>query len=100
MHQLCSTFHERRFFFFLSVFVILQGENLVTAVLTGPGIVFIQSLPFHRLSQRIARYCHLPAKIQLHQLITLVLRFSPPISFDSVLNQIVIWLTELLHPRT
>ncbi|KAI9111078.1 hypothetical protein K1719_017953 [Acacia pycnantha] len=31
------------------------GDNAVTAVLTGPGIVFIQSLPFHRLSQRIAR---------------------------------------------
>ncbi|KAL2903075.1 Altered inheritance of mitochondria protein 24 mitochondrial [Bienertia sinuspersici] len=30
-------------------------DNLVTAVLTGPGIVFIQSLPFHRLSQRVAR---------------------------------------------
>ncbi|KAH9721187.1 Altered inheritance of mitochondria protein 24 [Citrus sinensis] len=35
--------------------VKLQGDNLVTAVVTGPGIVFIQSLPFHRLSQRIAR---------------------------------------------
>ncbi|XP_044484028.1 uncharacterized protein LOC123209978 [Mangifera indica] len=35
--------------------VIFGGDNLVTAVLTGPGIVFIQSLPFHRLSQRIAR---------------------------------------------
>ncbi|XP_010277085.1 PREDICTED: uncharacterized protein LOC104611627 isoform X2 [Nelumbo nucifera] len=35
--------------------IILQGENLVTAVLTGPGIVFLQSLPFCRLSQRIAR---------------------------------------------
>uniref|UniRef100_A0A7N0VMY1 Altered inheritance of mitochondria protein 24, mitochondrial n=1 Tax=Kalanchoe fedtschenkoi TaxID=63787 RepID=A0A7N0VMY1_KALFE len=34
---------------------LLGGENQVTAVLTGPGIVFIQSLPFHRLSQRIAR---------------------------------------------
>ncbi|CAA2973885.1 Mitochondrial biogenesis AIM [Olea europaea subsp. europaea] len=34
---------------------IHTGENLVTAVLTGPGIVFIQSMPFHRLSQRIAR---------------------------------------------
>ncbi|OWM86422.1 hypothetical protein CDL15_Pgr021509 [Punica granatum] len=34
---------------------VFGGENLVTAVLTGPGIVFIQSLPFHRLSQRIAR---------------------------------------------
>ncbi|KAG8382436.1 hypothetical protein BUALT_Bualt05G0077100 [Buddleja alternifolia] len=33
----------------------LQGDNLVTAVVTGPGIVFIQSMPFHRLSQRIAR---------------------------------------------
>ncbi|CAA2990641.1 AIM24 domain-containing, partial [Olea europaea subsp. europaea] len=32
-----------------------KGENLVTAVLTGFGIVFIQSMPFHRLSQRIAR---------------------------------------------
>ncbi|RIA04795.1 hypothetical protein BRARA_K00937 [Brassica rapa] len=31
------------------------GDNVVTATLTGPGIVFIQSLPFHRLSQRIAR---------------------------------------------
>ncbi|XP_075508758.1 uncharacterized protein LOC142545451 isoform X2 [Primulina tabacum] len=35
--------------------VIFGGDNLVTAVLTGPGIVFIQSMPFHRLSQRIAR---------------------------------------------
>ncbi|KAK9274952.1 hypothetical protein L1049_022209 [Liquidambar formosana] len=35
--------------------VVFGGENMVTAVLTGPGIVFIQSLPFHRLSQRIAR---------------------------------------------
>ncbi|XP_027081583.2 uncharacterized protein [Coffea arabica] len=35
--------------------LVFGGENLVTAVLTGPGIVFIQSLPFHRLSQRIAR---------------------------------------------
>ncbi|KAL6979761.1 hypothetical protein U1Q18_021416 [Sarracenia purpurea var. burkii] len=34
---------------------VFGGENLVTAVLTGPGIVFIQSLPFHRFSQRIAR---------------------------------------------
>eukprot|EP01018_Ginkgo_biloba_P024002 Gb_29603 [translate_table: standard] len=31
------------------------GEGLFTAHLTGPGIVFIQSLPFYRLSQRIAR---------------------------------------------
>ncbi|KAK9083823.1 hypothetical protein Scep_030294 [Stephania cephalantha] len=35
--------------------VLGQGDNLVTATLTGPGIVFLQSLPFHRLSQRIAR---------------------------------------------
>ncbi|MBA0685404.1 hypothetical protein Goari_013067, partial [Gossypium aridum] len=34
---------------------VFGSENLVTAVLTGPGIVFIQSLPFHRLSQRFAR---------------------------------------------
>ncbi|KAM7273448.1 hypothetical protein ACFE04_028112 [Oxalis oulophora] len=34
---------------------IFGGDNVITAVLTGPGIVFIQSLPFHRLSQRIAR---------------------------------------------
>ncbi|OIT02486.1 hypothetical protein A4A49_19352 [Nicotiana attenuata] len=32
-----------------------HNDNLITAVLTGPGIVFIQSMPFHRLSQRIAR---------------------------------------------
>ncbi|OIW20112.1 hypothetical protein TanjilG_01885 [Lupinus angustifolius] len=30
-------------------------DNAVTALLTGPGFVFIQSLPFHRLSQRISR---------------------------------------------
>eukprot|EP01018_Ginkgo_biloba_P034849 Gb_41212 [translate_table: standard] len=30
-------------------------EGSFTAHLTGPGIVFIQSLPFHRLAQRIAR---------------------------------------------
>ncbi|KAI5655736.1 hypothetical protein M9H77_32923 [Catharanthus roseus] len=35
--------------------VVFGGDNLVTAVLTGPGVVFIQSMPFHRLSQRIAR---------------------------------------------
>ncbi|XP_039050648.1 uncharacterized protein LOC120191807 isoform X2 [Hibiscus syriacus] len=34
---------------------VLGADNLVTAVITGPGIVFIQSLPFHRFSQRIAR---------------------------------------------
>ncbi|KAH1080299.1 hypothetical protein J1N35_020060 [Gossypium stocksii] len=34
---------------------VFGSENLVIAVLTGPGIVFIQSLPFHRLSQRFAR---------------------------------------------
>ncbi|KAG6430802.1 hypothetical protein SASPL_108875 [Salvia splendens] len=35
--------------------VLFGGDNLVTAIITGPGIVFIQSMPFHRLSQRIAR---------------------------------------------
>ncbi|KAL1565145.1 hypothetical protein AAHA92_07398 [Salvia divinorum] len=35
--------------------VLFGGDNMVTAVLTGPGIVFIQSMPFRRLSQRIAR---------------------------------------------
>uniref|UniRef100_A0A6N2K547 Uncharacterized protein n=1 Tax=Salix viminalis TaxID=40686 RepID=A0A6N2K547_SALVM len=34
---------------------VFGGDNLVTATLTGPGIVFIQSLPFRRFSQRIAR---------------------------------------------
>ncbi|TVU45069.1 hypothetical protein EJB05_04540 [Eragrostis curvula] len=33
---------------------VFGGENQLTASLTGPGVVFIQSLPFHRLSQRIA----------------------------------------------
>ncbi|KAG6780659.1 hypothetical protein POTOM_013526 [Populus tomentosa] len=37
------------------VFSCLGGDNLVTATLTGPGIVFIQSLPFQLFSQRIAR---------------------------------------------
>ncbi|XP_039137445.1 uncharacterized protein LOC120274985 [Dioscorea cayenensis subsp. rotundata] len=32
-----------------------ESQNQLTAVLTGPGIVFVQSLPFPRLSQRIAR---------------------------------------------
>ncbi|KAL1548974.1 hypothetical protein AAHA92_17141 [Salvia divinorum] len=35
--------------------VLFGGDNLVTAIISGPGIVFIQSMPFHRLSQRIAR---------------------------------------------
>ncbi|CAL2259251.1 unnamed protein product [Prunus armeniaca] len=35
---------------------LFGSDNLVTAVLTGPGIVFIQSLPFHRFSQRIASF--------------------------------------------
>ncbi|GLJ17720.1 hypothetical protein SUGI_0309270 [Cryptomeria japonica] len=34
---------------------VFGGDGLFTAHLTGPGIVFIQSLPFYRLSQRIAR---------------------------------------------
>ncbi|XP_043806951.1 uncharacterized protein LOC110603151 isoform X2 [Manihot esculenta] len=34
---------------------VFGGDNLVTATVTGPGIVFIQSLPFQRFSQRIAR---------------------------------------------
>ncbi|OIW10359.1 hypothetical protein TanjilG_28110 [Lupinus angustifolius] len=34
---------------------VFGGDNAVTALLTGPGIVFIQSLPFNRLSHRIAR---------------------------------------------
>ncbi|KAF8380527.1 hypothetical protein HHK36_028014 [Tetracentron sinense] len=36
--------------------VVFVGDNPVTATLTGPGIVFFQSLPFSRFSQRIARY--------------------------------------------
>ncbi|KAM0944106.1 putative mitochondrial biogenesis protein AIM24 [Dioscorea sansibarensis] len=32
-----------------------ESQNQLTAVLTGPGIIFVQSLPFPRLSQRIAR---------------------------------------------
>ncbi|KAJ3673285.1 hypothetical protein LUZ60_006659 [Juncus effusus] len=31
------------------------GDNQIMGTLTGPGVVFIQSLPFNRLSQRIAR---------------------------------------------
>ena len=34
---------------------VFGNYNLVTAVLTGPGVIFIQSMPFHRLSQHIAR---------------------------------------------
>uniref|UniRef100_A0A0E0D6S3 Uncharacterized protein n=1 Tax=Oryza meridionalis TaxID=40149 RepID=A0A0E0D6S3_9ORYZ len=34
--------------------VVFSVSNQLTASLTGPGVVFIQSLPFHRLSQRIA----------------------------------------------
>ncbi|CAL0312309.1 unnamed protein product [Lupinus luteus] len=40
---------------YVIVILKLQGDNTVTALLTGPGIVFIQSLPFNRLSHRIAR---------------------------------------------
>ncbi|KAK1644126.1 hypothetical protein QYE76_061931 [Lolium multiflorum] len=33
---------------------VFGGDNQLRASLTGPGVVFIQSLPFNRLSQRIA----------------------------------------------
>ncbi|CAI9274277.1 unnamed protein product [Lactuca saligna] len=32
-----------------------ENQNMVTAMMRGPGIVFIQSMPFPRLSQSIAR---------------------------------------------
>ncbi|KMZ71683.1 hypothetical protein ZOSMA_177G00110 [Zostera marina] len=35
--------------------IIFGGENHMTVSLTGPGVVFIQSLPFYRLSKHIAR---------------------------------------------
>ncbi|KAM3260234.1 hypothetical protein ACQJBY_051478 [Aegilops geniculata] len=34
--------------------LVFGGVNQLKASLTGPGVVFIQSLPFNRLSQRIA----------------------------------------------
>lgn len=34
---------------------LFGGENQITVSLTGPGVVFIQSLPFHRLYQQIIR---------------------------------------------
>lgn len=54
----------------------MQGENLATTVLTGPGIVFIQSLPFHRFSRRIARY-HLIAAWMPHSLFKQSVTFLP-----------------------
>ncbi|XP_010932761.1 uncharacterized protein [Elaeis guineensis] len=41
--------------------VVFGGDNQLMATLTGPGVVFIQSLPFHRLSQRIARAVTAPS---------------------------------------
>ncbi|KAG6529878.1 hypothetical protein ZIOFF_012093 [Zingiber officinale] len=35
--------------------VVFGGDNQLMTTLTGPGVVFIQSMPFPRLSQRIAR---------------------------------------------
>ncbi|XP_026423132.1 uncharacterized protein LOC113319049 [Papaver somniferum] len=35
--------------------MVFGGENLISVELTGPGMVFLQSLPFYRFSQRIAR---------------------------------------------
>ncbi|XP_020097148.1 uncharacterized protein LOC109716225 [Ananas comosus] len=40
---------------------VFGGDNQLTATLTGPGVVFIQSLPFQRLSQRIARAVAAPS---------------------------------------
>ncbi|XP_074590213.1 uncharacterized protein LOC141846122 [Curcuma longa] len=34
---------------------VFGGDNQLMTTLTGPGVVFIQSMPFPRLSQRIAR---------------------------------------------
>ncbi|XP_072974219.1 uncharacterized protein [Typha angustifolia] len=40
---------------------VFGGDNQLTAILTGPGVVFIQSLPFLRFSQRIARAVAAPS---------------------------------------
>ncbi|WOL03120.1 hypothetical protein Cni_G11840 [Canna indica] len=41
--------------------VVFGSDNQLMATLSGPGVVFIQSLPFHRLSQRIARSVAAPS---------------------------------------
>nr|XP_018678539.1 PREDICTED: uncharacterized protein LOC103978819 isoform X5 [Musa acuminata subsp. malaccensis] len=41
--------------------VVFRGDNQLMATLSGPGVVFIQSLPFRRLSQRIARAAATPS---------------------------------------
>ncbi|XP_064995752.1 uncharacterized protein LOC135631784 isoform X2 [Musa acuminata AAA Group] len=41
--------------------VVFGGDNELMATLSGPGVVFIQSLPFRRLSQRIARAAAAPS---------------------------------------
>ncbi|URD72323.1 hypothetical protein MUK42_25535 [Musa troglodytarum] len=41
--------------------VVFGGDNQLMATLSGPGVVFIQSLPFRRLSQRIARAAAAPS---------------------------------------
>ncbi|WOL10878.1 hypothetical protein Cni_G19637 [Canna indica] len=40
---------------------VFGGDNQLMATLSGPGVVFIQSLPFPRLSQRIARAVAAPS---------------------------------------
>lgn len=58
-HHFGDTFGED---FVMLIFVAsksalcLQGDNQLMTTLTGPGVVFIQSMPFPRLSQRIARF--------------------------------------------
>ncbi|URE32702.1 hypothetical protein MUK42_16910 [Musa troglodytarum] len=41
--------------------VVFGGDNQLMATLSGPGVVFIQSLPLPRLSQRIARAVAAPS---------------------------------------
>lgn len=41
---------------------LFGGEGLFYAHLTGPGVVFLQSLPFPRLAMRIERVNHLPKR--------------------------------------
>ncbi|XP_076896541.1 uncharacterized protein LOC143549536 [Bidens hawaiensis] len=63
---------------------VFGGDNLVSAMVTGPGIVFIQSLPFPRLSQRIARSVTSPYNPKLLMQIFIFCFFAYLVLFSSL----------------
>lgn len=71
---------------------IFGGDGVYVAHLTGPGVVFIQSLPFHRLAQRIARAVTAPS-VQNHPRFFLRIAIFVFVAYAMVVSSLI--LTEI-----